>query len=156
MKGKIMNADNYIAEHKLTDSFIDKKFLYQVRPTLPERKEVGTTENGIKIYFEETQGSLRNRHYGYKNKVTSWNLIYVENGQAKIANEKWLEGQIIDFADDFDIDTLKDFLKNNNRQFNALDKQKCGRKSISIWVTDEEYEYVMKFLKKLREVKSGK
>ena len=149
-----MNADSYIAEHNLTNSFIDKKFLYQVRPTLPEKKYVGVTNTGIRLYFEETQGSLRNRHYGYKNKVTSWNLIYVDlNGIPQKVNEKWLEGQIIDFIGDFDIDTLKDFLKNNNRRFNALDKQKCGRKSISIWVTDEEYEYVMKFLKKLRTYK---
>lgn len=148
----------YAQEHNLTDTLISLQVLRQCRPDLPERKEVGKTSNGLKILFEETQGSLLKRHYKYTNSehATSWQLIYIENGQAKKVDEKWLEGQIIDFSNDFDIEILFNYLKSNNRRFNALDNKKSEKKQRSIWLTDDEYEYVLTFVEKMRKVKDGK
>ena len=96
----------YAQEHNLTDTLISLQVLRQCRPDLPERKEVGITSNGLRILFEETQGSLLKRHYKYTDSehATSWALIYIENGQAKKVDEKWLEGQIIDFKDEFNME----------------------------------------------------
>ena len=151
-----MKIDNYIKEQNLNDSLIDKKFLYQVRPDLPERKEVGTTKDGLRILFEETQGSLLKRHYKYTDSehATSWHLIYIENGQAKKVDKKWLEGQIIDFNNDFDIEILTNYLKSNNRRFDGLNGKKTGKIQRSIWLTDDEYEYVLTFVEKMRRVKN--
>ena len=148
----------YAQEHNLTDTLISLQVLRQCRPDLPERKEVGTTSNGLRILFEETQGSLLKRHYGYSKSehATSWHLIYIENGQAKKVDKKWLEGQIIDFNDAFDMEILTNYLKSNNRRFNALDNKKSGKKQRSIWLTDDEYEYVLTFVEKMRRVKSEK
>jgi len=153
-----MKIDNYIKEQNLNDSLIDKKFLYQVRPDLPERKEVGTTKDGLRILFEETQGSLLKRHYKYTDSehATSWHLIYIENGQAKKVDKKWLEGQIIDFNNDFDIEILTNYLKSNNRRFDGLNGKKTGKIQRSIWLTDDEYEYVLTFVEKMRKVKDEK
>lgn len=150
-----MKTDNYIKEQNLSDSLINKKFLYQVRPDLPERKEVGTTKDGLRILFEETQGSLLKRHYKYTKSehATSWQLIYIENGQAKKVNKKWLEGQIIDFKDEFDMEILFNYLKSNNRRFDGLNGKKTGKIQRSIWLTDDEYEYVLEFVEKMREMK---
>lgn len=146
----------YAQEHNLTDTLISLQVLRQCRPDLPERKEVGTTKDGLKILFEETQGSLLKRHYKYTDSehATSWHLIYIENGQAKKVDKKWLEGQIIDFNNDFDIEILTNYLKSNNRRFNALDNKKSEKKQRSIWLTDDEYEYVLTFVEKMRRVRN--
>ena len=148
----------YAQEHNLTDTLISLQVLRQCRPDLPERKEVGTTKDGLRILFEETQGSLLKRHYKYTKSehATSWHLIYIENGQAKKVDKKWLEGQTIDFNNDFDIEILFDYLKSNNRRFNALDGEKSKKKQRSIWLTDDEYEYVIMFIEKMRRVKGEK
>ena len=148
----------YAQEHNLTDTLISLQVLRQCRPDLPERKEVGTTKDGLRILFEETQGSLLKRHYKYTNSehATSWNLIYIENGQAKIVDEKWLEGQIIDFKDEFNMEILFNYLKNNNRRFDGLNGKKTGKIQRSIWLTDDEYEYVLTFVEKMRKVKDEK
>ena len=146
----------YAQEHNLTDTLISLQVLRQCRPDLPERKEVGKTFDGLKILFEETQGSLLKRHYGYSKSehATSWNLIYIdENGQAKKVDEKWLEGQIIDFNDEFDMEILLMYLKTNNRRWNALDGKKSKKKQRSIWLTDDEYDYVLEFVEKMRKMK---
>ena len=146
----------YAQEHNLTDTLISLQVLRQCRPDLPERKEVGKTKDGLRILFEETQGSLLKRHYKYTDSehATSWNLIYIdENGQAKIVDKKWLEGQIIDFNNDFDIEILTNYLKSNNRRFNGLDGKKTGKIQRSIWLTDDEYEYVLTFIEKMRRMK---
>ena len=95
----------YAQEHNLTDTLISLQVLRQCRPDLPERKEVGTTKDGLRVLFEETQGSLLKRHYGYSKSehVTSRALIYIENGQTNKVNEKWLEGQILDFNNDEEV-----------------------------------------------------
>lgn len=146
----------YAQEHNLTDTLISLQVLRQCRPDLPERKEVGTTKDGLRILFEETQGSLLKRHYGYSKSehATSWHLIYIENGQAKKVDKKWLEGQIIDFKDEFNMEILLKYLKSNNRRFNALDNKKSEKKQRSIWLTDDEYEYVLIFVEKMRRVKN--
>lgn len=145
----------YAQEHNLTDTLISLQVLRQCRPDLPERKEVGRTSDGLRILFEETQGSLLKRHYKYTSSehATSWQLIYIENGQANKVDKKWLEGQIIDFNNDFDIEILTNYLKSNNRRFNALDNKKSEKKQRSIWLTDDEYEYVIMFIEKMRKVK---
>lgn len=145
----------YAQEHNLTDTLISLQVLRQCRPDLPERKEVGKTSDGIRILFEETQGSLLKRHYKYTDSehATSWHLIYIENGQAKKVDKKWLEGQIIDFKDEFDMETLNNYLKSNNRRFNGLDGKRTEKKQRSIWLSDKEYEYVIKFVEKMRRMK---
>lgn len=145
----------YAQEHNLTDTLISLQVLRQCRPDLPERKEVGKTKDGLRILFEETQGSLLKRHYKYTNSehATSWQLIYIENGQANKVDKKWLEGQIIDFNNDFDIEILTNYLKSNNKRFNALDNKKSEKKQRSIWLTDDEYEYVIMFIEKMRGMK---
>ena len=148
----------YAQEHNLTDTLISLQVLRQCRPDLPERKEVGTTKDGLRILFEETQGSLMKRHYGYSKSehATSWHLIYIENGQAKKVDEKWLEGQIINFNNEFNMEILFNYLKSNNRRFNALDNKKSEKKQRSIWLTDDEYDYVLTFVEKMRRVKDEK
>ena len=148
----------YAQEHNLTDTLISLQVLRQCRPDLPERKEVGKTSNGLRILFEETQGSLLKRHYKYTNSehATSWQLIYIENGQAEKVDKKWLEGQIIDFNNDFNMEILFNYLKSNNRRFNGLNGKKSEKKQRSIWLTDDEYEYVLTFVEKMRRIKGGK
>lgn len=145
----------YAQEHNLTDTLISLQVLRQCRPNLPERKEVGKTKDGLRILFEETQGSLLKRHYGYNRSehATSWALIYIENGQAKKVDEKWLRSQTIDFNNEFDIEILLTYLKTNSKRWNGFDGKKTDKRQRSIRVTDEEYEYVMKFLRKLRSYK---
>lgn len=145
----------YAQEHNLTDTLISLQVLRQCRPDLPERKEVGKTKDGLRILFEETQGSLLKRHYGYSKSehATSWQLIYIENGQAKKVDKKWLEDQIIDFNDEFDMEILTKYLKTNSRRFDGLNGKKTGKIQRSIWLTDDEYEYVLTFIEKMRKVK---
>lgn len=148
----------YAQEHNLTDTLISLQVLRQCRPDLPERKEVGITSNGLRILFEETQGSLLKRHYKYTKSehATSWHLIYIENGQAKKVDKKWLEGQIIDFKDEFNMEILLKYLKTNSRRFDGLNGKKTGKIQRSIWLTDDEYEYVLTFVEKMRRVKNEK
>lgn len=148
----------YAQEHNLTDTLISLQVLRQCRPDLPERKEVGKTSDGLRILFEETQGSLLKRHYGYSKSehATSWHLIYIENGQAKKVDKKWLESQIIDFNNGFDMEILFNYLKSNNRRFDGLNGKKTGKIQRSIWLTDDEYEYVLTFVEKMRRVKGEK
>ena len=148
----------YAQEHNLIDTLISLQVLRQCRPDLPERKEVGRTSDGLRILFEETQGSLLKRHYGYSKSehATSWHLIYIENGQAKKVDKKWLEGQIIDFNDEFDMEILMKYLKTNSKRWNGFNGQKTKKKQRSIRLTDDEYEYVIMFIEKMRRVKDEK
>ena len=153
----MINAQlKYAQEHNLTDTLISLQVLRQCRPDLPERKEVGRTSDGLRILFEETQGSLLKRHYKYTDSehATSWHLIYIENGQAKKVDEKWLEGQIIDFNDEFNMEILFKYLNTNSRRWNGFNGQKTKKKQRGIWLTDDEYEYVIMFVEKMRRMKS--
>ena len=46
------------------ESYISEQVQFQCRELTPERKLVGKDEKGNIIFFEETSGSLQNRHYG--------------------------------------------------------------------------------------------
>lgn len=148
----------YAQQHNLTDTLISLQVLRQCRPDLPERKEVGTTKDGLRVLFEETQGSLLKRHYKYSDSehATSWALIYIENGRAKKVDESWLQSQAINFNEEFDMEILLNYLKSNNRRFNGLTGKKSEKKQRSIWLTDDEYEYVIMFVEKMRAVKYDK
>jgi len=147
----------YAQEHNLTDTLISLQVLRQCRPDLPERKEVGTTKDGLKVLFEETQGSLLKRHYKYTDSehATSWNLIYIdENGQTKKVNKTWLERQKIVFNNDFDMEILTNYLKNNSKRFDGLNGKRTEKKNRAMFLTDEEYKYVIKFVEKMRGIKN--
>ena len=81
------NREQYIKINDLQDSYIDKKILYQYRRVLPERKEVGKTIDGNKIFFEETRGSLVKRNYGKSDVVTSWNLLISDGEKSEILTQ---------------------------------------------------------------------
>lgn len=148
----------YAQQHNLTDTLISFQVLRQCRPDLPERKEVGITKDGLRVLFEETQGSLLKRHYKYTDSehATSWALIYIENGQAKKVDESWLQSQTINFNEEFDIEVLLKYLKTNSRRWNGFNGQKTKKKQRSIWLTDDEYEYVIMFVEKMRAIKDDK
>lgn len=148
-----MKSTDYVKKENLTTSYIDATVLYQCRPLKPERKYVGVTDKGEKVYFEETRGSLKNRHYGRKD-VSSWNLLYITDKANKI-DETWLESATIDFADGYDKNILENFLKTNNKVFNALTGKKSEKKQRSIWLTDDEYPYVIEFIKRMRKIRGG-
>lgn len=65
----------YAQEHNLTDTLISLQVLRQCRPDLPERKEVGITSNGLRILFEETQGSLLKKQILEKQYIRKQGII---------------------------------------------------------------------------------
>lgn len=146
-------VDEYIKLNGLENSFIDKKILYQYRPTMPDIKFVASTSDFI-VMFEETHGSLRNRHYGYngQNKPSSYNLIIVDkdgnvrlftyDDLKKIENINLMNGYT-------DID-IERFLNTDNKRKNGLSYKKTGRKQVLFYVTDEEKRILKEFLEKLR------
>ena len=146
------NVQKYINFHGLTDSQIDYKLLYQVRNTLPDRIEIAILKNnGYKLFFEEKQVSLRNRHYGYSQKK-SYCLLISDGNKSTIIK---------------DYETfLNDYYYNNkiilNDEFKNLDyiaelfgefkpkKKKIERKQFRFSLTDEEHKIVKEFVKKLK------
>ena len=152
-------VDEYIKLNGLENSFIDKRILYQYRPTLPEIKIVASTSDFI-VMFEETHGSLRNRHYNYKNqnKPSSYNLLFIDDKNKKDGNinvrlftyddlNKIKDLKLMNGYTDIDIER---FLNTDNKRKNGLSYKKTGRKQVLFYVTDEEKRILKEFLEKLR------
>jgi len=152
---KEQDRQNYIKEHNLEDSYIDKKILYQYRNVIPERMLLATSrDNKYKIFFEETRGSLVKRNYGKSEKVTSWNLLISNNKMSnKITKENinvLLKFDNFIFYDGYSKITLIDFINKNCKRFNGLEKKEIEMKNKSIWCNDEEFKLIKEFLRKLR------
>ena len=146
------NREQYIKINDLQDSYIDKKILYQYRRVLPERKEVGKTIDGNKIFFEETRGSLVKRNYGKSDVVTSWNLLISDGEKSEILTQEKFNAiiDIIKFTAEFSSIDIENFIANNTKRTNALITKKKNRKRRSIWADDEEFEIIQEFIRKLR------
>ena len=116
------NREQYIKINDLQDSYIDKKILYQYRRVLPERKEVGKTIDGNKIFFEETRGSLVKRNYGKSDVVTSWNLLISDGEKSEILTQEKFNAiiDIIKFTAEFSSIDIENFIANNTKRTNAL------------------------------------
>ena len=139
---------HYIEINHLQDSHIDKKLLYQYRRVLPQRKYIGRTESGLKIFFEETTGSLMKRNYGKSDVVTSWTLLYSDGEKSEKLTKNFKE-EII-FIEGYSKEYIDNFLKNNNKRTNVLAKEKKERKRYTIWADAEEFEIIQDFIRKLR------
>lgn len=153
MNDKTQERNEYIAKNNLQDSFIDPKVLYTMRGVIPKRKEVGiTSRRGHKIFFEETRGSLTHRKYGNKEIVTSWNLVYFNGKKTKKVTLEYLKVNAIHYNEGFNLDILRNFLKNNTNRFNALTGvKKVNNKGFhTLWCTVDEFDMVKDFLKKIR------
>lgn len=152
MYNKEKERNLYIKQNHLQDSYIDKKIIYQYKNVIPQRKYVGRTTNGCKIFFEETRGSLVKRNYGKSKNVTSWNLLISDGEKSEIITKKKFDEiiDIIKFTDDYTCEYIENFIANNNKRTNALDTTKKERKRHSIWADDEEFEIIQEFIKKLR------
>lgn len=142
----------YIKQNNLTDSYIDKKIIYQYRNVIPQRKCIGTTLNGEQIFFEETQGSLLKRNYGKSENVTSWNLLISDGIKSEIITKNKFDEiiDIIRFTNDYTSLDLENFITKNCKRVNALETKTNERKRRSIWADDEEFKYIKEFIQKLR------
>ena len=143
---KDKERQHYIEINHLEDSYIDKNLLYQYNKVLPQRNYVGRTESGYKVFYEETQTSLKKRNYGKSDVVTSWNLLYSDGDKSEKVTKEFIENNGFYFYDGYSIGSLMYFLENNSKCLNALD----NRKNCTINVTEEEFEMVQEFLKKVR------
>lgn len=140
---------NYINMNKLQDSYIDKNIIYQYRKVVPQRIYIGKSKN-YDIFFEETRGSLLKRNYGKAGNVTSWNLLYSDGKKSeKITKENIKDFDFV-FKNNYSIDDINNYLKNNSKRMNGLNPVKTDRKTRQIWVNDEEFLIVQEFVKKLR------
>lgn len=153
---KDKERQQYIEFHHLQDSYIDKNILYQSQNVLPERKYVGRTENGDKIFFEETSGSVVKRNYGKSEVVTSWNLLISHNEKSELMTKEKMKILNIVYYDGYSKEYLMNFLEKNNKRNNALNPSTNERKRYTIWADAEEFEIIQDFIKKLREQKDGK
>ena len=147
---KDKERQQYIEFHQLQDSYIDKNILYQYQNVLPERKYVGRTVDGYKIFFEETRGSLAKRNYGKSENVTSWNLLISYNDKSELMTKEKMKILDIVYYDGYSKEYLINFLKKNNKRNNALNPSTTERKRYTIWVDAEEFEIIQDFIKKLR------
>lgn len=141
----------YLEDNHLIDSHIDKKILYQYRNVIPQRKYVGRTDK-YKIFFEETRGSLLKRNYGKSDKVTSWTLLYSDGEKPERITKDFIEKNEIIYYDGYSEEFLFNFLKNNNKRTNGLEVKKDYKRH-TMFVTDDEYDMIKDFIKKIREVK---
>lgn len=141
---------DYKANNGIEASHISTKVLWQCRPLLPEVKIVGKSKNNI-IFFEETSGSLQKRHYGKSDKVTSYNLLYNNGKETKKVTAEYLKDTNIVFNENYDIEILNNFIKNNNNRFNALENEK--RNKYCLFLSDNEIEAVKELVKRMREIK---
>ena len=151
-KTSIKDLNNYIKNNNLINSYIDPKFLYQVRSTKPSTMLVVKTDD-YTILFEETQGSLRNRHYGYKDKTTSFNLLIIENNKTRLFTKDDLDKlqENINY-NGWTKEKIIEYLKNDRPRKNH-ERKKTGRKSFIIRLTEDERPIVWEFVKKLRDLK---
>lgn len=153
MYNKDKERNLYIEQNCLQDSYIDKKIIYQYRKVIPQRKDIGITLNGEKIFFEETQGSLLKRNYGKSENVTSWNLLISDGKKSEIITKKKFD-EIVDIIKIINADyttlDIENFISKNCKRVNVLDTTRKERKRRSIWADDEEFEIIQQFIKKLR------
>ena len=137
----------------MLDSHIDKKILYQYRNVQPERKNVGVTRRGYKIFFEETRGSLCKRNYKKSDKVTSYNLVYSDGKETKMVTKEFLEANNIQFYGNYNKDMLINYLDTKSKRTDALTFEYKNRKLYNVYVTEEEKEMIKALLKKMRNEK---
>ena len=148
-------VDEYIKNNGLENSYIDKKILYQYRPTMPDIKFVASTSDFI-VMFEETHGSLRNRHYGYdgkdKEKPTSYNLLFIDkDGNTRLFTYDDIKKiENLKLRNNYTVIDIERFLNTDNKRKNGLSYKKTGRKQVLFYVTDEEKKILKEFLAKLR------
>lgn len=150
--------NKYLKKNKLQDSYIPARLLFQVRNTLPMRKIVGNINGTGKLFFEETEGSLKNRHYKYngKGEPSSWNLLYDEGfGASLITKEEFykIKDKIIitNNTNIITLDFLENFVNTVTKRKNPFTWKPSENKQRNIYVTDEEFKYVKIFIKKMRE-----
>ena len=139
----------YIEENNLFDSFIDEKKLFQYRGVLPKRMNVGTTDKGHKVFFEESAHSLMQRKYGYKDKVVGWNLVYYDGNKTELVTKDYLQGNRIDFNEGFNLDKINYYLDNKITR-NALSGDTEKKIKYCFCVKRSEVALVKEFLKRLR------
>lgn len=149
---------DYVKRNNLVDSHIPIDFLFQVRGTKPMRKKLGEYTNGAILLLEETQGSLRLRHYGYaaKEKKVTYNLLYSDGVKSTLIKDYKTFLNKYDTSDlilngNYTIDDIVEFLKYDNKRKTKHVYAKSGRRQRNIYVTDEELIYVKEFIKRMRE-----
>ena len=147
--------NEYIKKYDLQNSFIEPRKLYLYRKAQPIKQEIGTTNNGDVIFFEETLGSIVNRHKGTKAEPTSWNLVYCNGETTQEVTHEWLQSATINFTSEYDKKDLINFLTTKTKRTNPLKPNK-KRKQRTLCLFDDEYEYVKLFIKKLRASKNEK
>lgn len=141
--------EEYIQNNNLTDSFIKKEVLRQCRDVIPERRYVGKDNYGNTIFFEEAEDNLRKRHYGKLDKPRHFNLL-VSNGEKSVKiTQRYLSLVQINFNEGYNLETLKEFIKNNSKHFNPLKDEKKYQKSYRL--TAKEHELVKEFIRRVRE-----
>ena len=135
-------------------SYISDEVLYQCREITPERRIVAKDGYCSIVFFEETSASLQKRHYNKADKPTSFNLLYNDGEKTHKVTEKYLLNTVLYYTEGYDIDVLLNFLKNNNRRFNALEHEK--RRKCSFFLTDNEIDAVKELVKRMRELKGDR
>ena len=157
-KHNLEEKSKYIEENNLADSHIPIEFLWQVRGTVPIRKEIGRyADSNSVLFLEETQGSLRKRHYGYTQaKTTSYNLLYSDGTKGTLINDYKVFLNKYDTADlmlngGYTVDDIINFLKYDNKHKLKHIYQRTGRKQRNYFLDDEEHEMVKTFVKRMRE-----
>lgn len=135
-------------------SYIKQQTLSMCKTVTPETKEVGTASNGDRIFFEETEGSLKNRYYGYNGQTepSSWNLLYQHNNELNKVTKDYLENINIEFNEGYDMDLINYALSQKRNNFNPF-KKPSDRKKVTIWVNDKEFEMVKEFIRRVRRAK---
>ena len=151
-------VNNYINENNLQKSYIKPELLYQIRPTLPETKIVAKTDDFM-VMFEETAGSVRNRHYKYdrEGKKPTFNLLFIDNNGTRLFDyEDVAKIENIELQNGYTVIDIERFLNTDNKRKNGVSYRKTGRKSVIFYITDEEKELIKKFIEKMREVRGWK
>ena len=142
--------NKYIEDNGLKESYIKPEELWRYRSVLPEVKMVGKDENGNKIFFEETSGSLAKRHYGKFDKANSFNLCVFNGAETKLVTNDYLATAKIEFNEGYNLEMLSNFINNKNKRYNPLKHAK--RIKCSFYLTEEEIELVKKFVERIREI----
>ena len=144
------DIEKYIETNDLRGSHIPYSFLYQVRGTIPERKEIGRTESGKYVFLEETKHSLLTRHYGYnENQKQCFNIVITNKEQ---------QGKVIkDYDEFYKISYQKDEITfNKNYDMEYIKKfygiNKIIRKQYNFNLSEKEHTIVRKFVEKLKKI----
>lgn len=140
----------YIKKNHLENAFISQTDLYYVRPDLPEKQEVGTCGQDI-IFFEESFWSLQQRHYGYTNKPSAWNLLCMRgNDKPKRVTKEYVKNHNIEYFDGYNDEKLIAYINSKAIVYNRK-KQTVPKRARSYRATEEEHKLLKEFLKRLRE-----